>query len=614
MTVDGLINSKSFLPASADQIRQRGWKQADIIIITADAYVDHPSFGVALIGRWLEKNGYRVAILSQPDFRSAEPFRAFGPPRLFWAITSGAIDSRLNDYASMGHRRKQDLYSPGGIAGNRPSRPLLVYAARAREAFPNVPIILGGLEASLRRLVHYDFIEDKMKRSVLTDAKADLLVFGMAELAILEIAQRLNAGEHISSLTDIAGTAYPVRKDTKIPASIVRIPSLEEQSIDKYFVMDAQKLYQPQANPGGLPIIQEQNPGTIIVMPPARALTTEEMDSLYDLPFTRCWHPMYNRLGGVPALEPIRFSITSHRGCFGGCSFCTLYFHQGKTISWRSSESILSEAKSFNKNKEFHGTISDIGGPTANMYGLSCSSKKSCSRISCLFPSICKNLNTDMSSLLSLMESLLKLKKSSSGISNIYIASGIRHDLALQSREYVNLLCSDFVGGHLKVAPEHKNPNVLQLMGKPPFEIFEEFESLFTEQSRRAGKQQFLVPYFISGHPGCSTDEALSLTEYLVSRGFCPRQVQDFIPIPLTTSAAMFVSGQELNGKKLYVPSGRKEKRLQAALLQYYLPQNKKIVNEVLRSRKRDDLINKIRHIQTRKQKTPAVHQWEADT
>ena len=378
--------------------------------------------------------------------------------------------------------------------------------------------------------------------------------------------------------------------------------------------MAAQKLYQPQAHPGGLPVTQEQNPGTIIVMPPARELTTEEMDNLYDLPFTRCWHPVYNRLGGVPALEPIRFSITSHRGCFGGCSFCSLYFHQGKTISSRSSESIIAEAKSFKKHKEFHGTISDIGGPTANMYGLSCSSRKSCSRTSCLFPAICKNLKLDMSPLLSLMESLVRLKKSSSSISNIHVASGIRHDLALCSKEYVNLLCSSFVGGHLKVAPEHKSPKVLQLMRKPPFELFEEFESLFREESRRVGKQQYLVPYFISGHPGCSTDDALSLTEYLVSRGLCPRQVQDFIPIPLTTSAAMFVSGQDMNGKKIYVPSGRREKRLQAALLQYYLPQNKKIVNELLRNRKRGDLADKIRHIQFRKQKLPAVHQWEADS
>ena len=318
-------------------MQQRGWHQADIILITGDAYVDHPSFGVALIGRLLESNGFRIAILAQPDWRSIEPFRALGKPRLFWGITSGCIDSRLNDYASLGNKRKEDVYSPGGKLGLRPYRPLLVYSARAREAFPDVPIVLGGLEASLRRLAHYDYIEDKLKRSVLIDAKADLLVHGMAEFQIIEIARRLNNGESIDQLTNIPGTAYPVKNRTKLPENTVSLPSLSQQQADKSLAMSAQLQYQKQAHPAGYAVIQEQDPSKIVVLPPAEPINDTTLDSLYELPFTRCWHPKYDSAGGVPALKPVQFSITTHRGCFGGCSFCSIYFHQGKDISSRST-------------------------------------------------------------------------------------------------------------------------------------------------------------------------------------------------------------------------------------------------------------------------------------
>lgn len=596
-----LTNIGVFLPTTLDEMKQRGWGQADVILVTADAYVDHPSFGVALIGRLLEKHGYRVAILAQPEWRSVDAFHSLGPPRLFWGITSGCVDARLNDYASMGNRRRQDVYSPGGTLGLRPERPLLVYSARAREAYKGIPIILGGLEASLRRLVHYDYIEDKLKRSVLIDAKADILVFGMAELVILEIASRLNSGGSISDLINIPGTAYRIAGGIRIPDNAVPMPSLSQQQAGKNLVMSAQLQYQKQAHPGGQPVVQEQDPGTIVVMPPARPLTTAEMDQLYDLPFTRCWHPRFDKQGGVPALKPVQFSITTHRGCFGGCSFCSINFHQGKHITSRSVQSLLNEAEVICRHHQFRGTIVDVGGPTANMYGMQCSKKDECSRTSCLLPSPCKNLKLNHRPLLEMMETFIRWRQGGGKKINVYVASGIRHDLALESKEYIDLLVSQFVGGHLKVAPEHYCDKVLALMGKPPFELFEEFEERFNEVSRRAGKEQYLVPYFISAHPGCTTQDALTLTEYLVSRSWRPRQVQDFVPIPLTLSTAMYVSGTDSRGRRTYIPRGRRDKHLQAALLQYYQPRNEKVLVDFLKSVNRGDLLSKVRHMQSSK-------------
>jgi uncharacterized radical SAM protein YgiQ len=498
----------------------------------------------------------------------------------------------------MGHRRKKDVYSPGGVLGLRPRRPLLVYSARVREAFKGIPLILGGLEASLCRLIHYDFIENKLKRSILIDAKADLLVHGMGESAIKEIAERLGNGRSVNDLANIPGTAYLVKRETAVPETVIRLPCLSQQEADQSLVMSSQKLYQTQAHPKGLPVIQDQEPGEIIVMPPSEPLSTFEMDRLYDLPFTRRWHPRYDKAGGVPALEPIRFSITTHRGCFGGCSFCSIYFHQGKQICSRSIDSLLTEANCFTKHKQFRGTISDIGGPTANMYGMKCDRCDNCRRLSCLAPSVCNHLKSNAEQLIKMMESFLKWQGNQRSRTNIYVASGIRHDLALQNKEYIELLARHFVGGHLKVAPEHYCPKVLELMSKPPFELFEEFEAYFKEVSRQAGKEQYLVPYFISSHPGCTADDALKLTEYLISHSWCPRQVQDFTPIPLTTSTAMYVSGLDTKGKKIYVPRGRKEKILQAALLQYYESKNKKIVTDFLRHQHRTDLISRINYLQ----------------
>ncbi len=595
--------SNPFLPVCRADIDALGWQSPDIILVTGDGYVDHPAFGVALMARWLAHHGFRVAILPQPDWRSVEPFRAMGRPRLFWGITSGCIDSRLNNYASLGHRRREDLYSPGGRTDLRPDKPLLTYAARAREAFKDVPIVLGGLEASLRRLVHYDYIEDRLKRSVLIDAKADLLIHGMGERATLEIARRLAAGRSVDAMGDIPGLGYRIVRDIQPPAEAVVLTGREALQANPQRFMDCQLAYQQQAHPGGKPVVQEQDPGRIVVNPPAAPLSEAELDTLHALPFTRDAHPMYVRAGGIAALEPVRFSITTHRGCFGGCSFCAIYFHQGKQIASRSEDGILAEAGQIIRHRDFKGTISDIGGPTANMYGMACPDAVTCRRESCLFPAPCAKLPGDHSRMVGLLERVLRWQQGQKRKVRSTVASGIRHDLALKSRDYIQLLAGHFVGGHLKVAPEHYCPHVLNLMRKPGFEVFKEFEARFAQASARAGKEQYLVPYFISGHPGCSSEDALALTEYLVSRNWRPRQVQDFVPAPLALSTAMYVSGRSPKRKRIVVPRGRADKKLQIALLQYYDKRNLRQIENYLTARGRRKLLAQIRHAQSRSQK-----------
>ncbi len=588
----------AFLPTTRGEMDALGWDEADIILVTADAYVDHPAFGVALIGRWLTAHGFKVAILDQPDWKTVEPFRSLGQPRLFWGISSGCIDSRLNMYASMGNKRREDAYSPGGKLGLRPDRPLLAYSARAREAYKGVPIVLGGLEASLRRLVHYDYIADKLQRSVLADAKADLLVHGMGEQTILEIARRLDAGQGIDDMTDIPGLAYRVIRDVAVPEGAVELAGRESLEADHETFMAFQLAYQNEARPAGRPVVQEQGPGLIVVNPPAAPLDEKELDRLYDQPFTRMWHPKYDKLGGVPAMKPVQFSMTTHRGCFGGCSFCAIYFHQGKQIASRSEASILAEADALVRHKQFTGTISDIGGPTANMYGMTCSSAATCKRMSCLFPSVCGKLPASHDRMLGLMHKILDWRAHQKCKVHVFIASGIRHDLALKSRAYVNLLAKEFVGGHLKVAPEHTCDHVLDMMQKPHNETFEQFEAMFAEATKKAGKEQYLVPYFISSHPGSSPEEAARLTEYLVKRNWRPRQVQDFVPAPLALATAMYVSGLSTKGKRIHIPRGRGEKRLQAAMLQYYDRRNWKLIEGYLSPRNKHKLLSQIRRLQ----------------
>ena len=589
-----------FLPSSAEEMQSLGWERPDIILVTGDGYVDHPAFGVSLIGRWLEKHGYRTAILAQPDWRDVGPFRQFGPPRLFWGITSGCIDSRLAMYGSMGHRRKTDDYSPGGRTDLRPDKPLAAYAARCREAFKGIPILLGGLEASLRRLIHYDYIEDQLKRSILIEAKADLLVFGMAERQILSIARRLDKGQTTAQLTDIPGVAYRLIGGLEPPAGAVVLPGWEELRAEQGLFMKAHLAYQKQAHPAGRAVLQGQGVETVVVNPPAEPLSTEEMDALYAMPFTRNWHPKYDRQGGIAALEPVRFSITSHRGCFGGCSFCSIYFHQGKSVSSRSVDSILREAEAIAGHPDFKGTIQDVGGPTANMYGMKCGRGSSCSRSSCICPDLCPHLEGEQRPSVKLLGALQQWAGQQKRPVRIYVASGIRHDLALAAPRYLELLVGHFVGGHLKVAPEHISPPVLTLMNKPPFGVFEEFERCFQQLTRKAGKKQYLVPYFISGHPGCTPADAVKLTEYLVCRNWKPRQVQDFVPIPLTLSTAMFVSGRSPEGKPIHVPKGLREKKLQFALLQYYDKRNRRILEPFLREQGYEHLLRQIRYIQDR--------------
>ncbi|MHC4882958.1 MAG: YgiQ family radical SAM protein [Planctomycetota bacterium] len=580
------------LPTTRKEITGLGWDQADIVLVTADAYVDHPSFGAALIGRWLARHNFKVAILAQPDWHSADDFRAIGPPRLFWAITSGCIDSRLNMYASMGSKRREDLYSPGGKLGLRPDRPLVVYSERCRQAHKGVPIILGGLEASLRRLVHYDYITDKLQRSVLADAKADLLVHGMGETAILEIARRLDAGRPLNDLHDIPGTAYRVIKGATVPDNAVELPSREQLEADTAKFMDFQLAYQHESSPSGRPAVQDQGPGQIVVNPPAAPLSQQDLDTLYALPFTRMAHPKYDTLGGVPALKPVQFSITTHRGCFGGCSFCAIYFHQGKQISSRSPESIVAELDRITKHPQFKGTVEDIGGPTANMYGMACADAATCKRMSCLYPSPCAKLPSH-DAVIAMLKAVLKWRNAHRKKPHVFVASGIRHDLALQSPDYIRLLAKHFVGGHLKVAPEHICPVVLDMMQKPHNDTFEAFEVEFAEASKAAGKQQYLVPYFISSHPGSSPEEAEKLTEYLVKR-----QVQDFVPAPLALATAMVVSGLSPKKKTIHIPRGRGEKRLQMALLQYYDKRNFKAISQYLTPRGKHKLLAQIRKLQ----------------
>lgn len=574
-----------------------GWKQADIILITADAYVDHPAFGAALIGRWLTHHGFKVAVLAQPDWHSADDFRSLGAPRLCWAITSGCIDSKLNAYASMGNKRREDAYSPGGKLGHRPDRSLVVYSERCRQAYKGVPIILGGLEASLRRLVHYDYIADKLQRSVLADAKADLLVHGMGESAILEIVRRLDDGRELNELHDIPGTAYRVIKGATVPDDAVELPSREALEADHTKFMDFQLEYQKQATPAGRAVVQDQGPGKIIVLPPAPPLTEKQIDALYSLPFSRSWHPKYDKLGGVPALKPVQFSITTHRGCFGGCSFCAIYFHQGKQIASRSPTSIIAELDRIAKHPQFRGTVEDIGGPTANMYGMACTQAAACKRMSCLYPSPCSKLPSH-DAVIAMLNRVLQWQSAQKKRPHVFVASGIRHDLALASRDYIRLLAKHFVGGHLKVAPEHICPHVLDMMQKPHNDTFETFEREFADASRRAGKQQYLVPYFISSHPGSSAEEATRLTEYLVKRRWRPRQVQDFVPAPLALATAMYVSGRSPKKKTIHIPRGRGEKRLQAALLQYYDKRNFKTISQYLTARGKHKLLAKIRTLQ----------------
>ncbi len=604
-------SAQRFLPTTAADLKARGWDQLDIIIVTGDAYVDHPAFGPVLIARFLEGRGFKVGIIAQPDWHSAEAFKALGKPRLFFGVSAGNLDSMLNRLTAQKKNRGEDQYSPNGATESRPDRATIVYAQRCREAFPDVPIILGGIEASLRRIAHYDYWSDKVRRSVLFDAKADLLVFGMGERPIWEVADRLRRGEKISDIRDVRGTAYLVKNDEAKrheadPArraadrKTVVLPSYEEVVADKRAFALMSGAFQRETNPGnGRPLLQRHGDRAIYMNPPARPLEDGEgseggiaMDELYDLPFERAPHPMYEG-ARIPAFETVKHSVVLMRGCFGGCTFCSITEHEGRVIQNRSKASVLREIRSLRRGGDFRGTITDLGGPTANMYSLKCKSEEiesKCRRLSCVHPGVCENLKTDHGPLIELMRAV----RAEDGVKHVFIASGVRYDLAELSPEYVQELAAHHVGGQLSVAPEHVSPRVLEKMKKPGIEAYERFQNMFACASKDAGKEQYDIPYFISGHPGSTMEDMVELALWLKKNGKRPRQVQDFIPTPMSMAACMYWTGIDpLTMEPVYTATGLREKKLQKALLLYWNPEQWPLAREALREAGRADLIGR---------------------
>src|SRR4051812_37754413 len=578
------------LPMSMDEARRRGWDELDIVFVTGDAYIDHPSFAMAILGRVLEAGGFRVGIVSQPDWRKADDWRRFGRPRLFFGISAGNMDSMINHYTANKKVRNADAYSPGGRIGLRPDRATLSYCQRAREAFPGVPVIAGGVEASLRRLAHYDYWSDKVRRSILLDCKADLVVFGMGEEAILEIAQRLQKGETVKDLRNMRGVAYALGASEKPTEDAIVLPSYEDVCRDKPLFAEATRIIHNETNPyNARRLVQWHDRQAIVANPPAFPISQRSMDVIYTLPYTRRPHPAYKE--PIPAFDMIKDSVTIMRGCFGGCTFCSITAHQGRVIQSRSKDSVLLEIEQMAADPKFKGTVSDIGGPTANMYQMQCTRPEVeaiCRRQSCVHPTICKLLGTDHGPLVKLMRDVRKTP----GIKKVLVASGIRMDLARRSPEYMKELVQHHVGGHLKVAPEHVDPGVLMKMRKPANDDFEKFTAVFNRESKQAGKPQYIVPYFIASHPGCGLDEMIHLATFLKANGYQPDQVQDFIPAPFDVATAMYYTGLDPFTKKpVYIARQLRDRKLQRALMQFFKPENYFEVREALRQAKRTDLI-----------------------
>ncbi len=648
-----------FLPVNMSDVKKRQWDVLDFVLVTGDAYVDHPSFGAAIISRLLESLGYRVGIIAQPDWtKGPEPFMTLGRPELAFLVTSGNIDSMVAHYTSLKKKRREDLYSPGGKEGRRPDRALIVYTSAIRQAYKNIPVVLGGLEASLRRLSHYDYWSDSVRRSVLADSKADLLVYGMGEKPLAEIAERLRRGENIRDIKNVRGTVYR-QAEKPVGDGIVFLHPFEEASRDKrLYAENFAASYRNTDHIKASVLAEKTGAQYIIQNKPSAPLESEELDKVYSLPFTREEHPSYLAEGGVPALKEISFSITSSRGCFGACSFCSLAFHQGRAVRGRSHDSILREAEIITAHPEFKGYIHDVGGPTANFRNPSCRKQieKGCCERRCLTPTPCKNLEADHKDYITLLRKLRKVK----GVKKVFIRSGIRFDYLLldpdveNDREgnFLKELCEHHISGQLKVAPEHVSDRVLSLMGKSPRKIYDKFVERFDRENRRIGKKQFLVPYFISAHPGSTLDDAIELALYLKKNRFIPDQVQDFYPTPGTLSTCMFYTGLDplssknslpgagptpgtlstcmfytgldplssknsLPGagpdqktvssdmsdttlapisaasdmKKVYIPSTEEEKRMQKALIHFHKPGNYFLVKKALEKAERKDLI-----------------------
>ncbi len=596
-------------PITGAEMRARGWDAVDVVFVTGDAYVDHPSFAMAILHRVLEAAGFRVAMLSQPDWHSCEPWRQFGKPRLFFGVSAGNMDSMINHYTANKKVRNDDAYSPGGRIGLRPDRATLAYCQRCREAFPGVPVIAGGVEASLRRLAHYDYWSDTVRRSILLDSKADLVAYGMGEDAIVEIARRLAARQSVKDLRDMRGIAYALGASESVgfgarsvseggatrlayaSGSEVILPSFEEVKANKFAFAEATRLIHVHTNPlNAATMVQFHDRQAVVATPPALPISEADMDRIYDLPYTRRPHPIYKE--AIPAFEMIKDSVTIMRGCFGGCTFCSITAHQGRIIQSRSQSSILKEMKKLAADPEFAGVVSDMGGPTANMYQMRCTKpevEKICKRLSCVHPTICKLLGTDHGPLVDLM----RKSREEPGIRKVLVSSGIRMDLAQLSNEYVRELAAHHVPGRLKVAPEHTDPRVLDVMKKPDIDNFDAFARKFKKASEKAGKpKQFLVPYFIASHPGSDLNAMIDLAVYLKRNGYKPDQVQDFIPAPFDVATCMYHTGIDPFTKKpVQVAKNLRDRKLQRALMQFFKPANYFDVREALLQAGWSDLI-----------------------
>lgn len=597
------LPGSAFLPTTRQEMHARGWDELDILIITGDAYVDHPAFGPVLIARFLEGRGYRVGLIAQPDWRSTDDLLRMGRPRLFVGISAGNLDSMLNKLTAQKKVRSEDQYSPGGRTNCRPNRATIVYSNLCRQAFPGVPLILGGIEASLRRIAHYDYWSDSVRRSILLDAKADLLVFGMGELAAWEIARRLAQGETVGALTNVRGTAHilnnpgiwrPLLEDTSRAVTdrkLLCLPSYEEVCADKTAFANMSRIFQLETNPhNGRPLLQIHGDQAVYFNPPAPPLEEAQMDGLYALPFTRLPHPSYGDQP-IPAFKTVKDSIVTMRGCFGGCTFCSITEHEGRIIQSRSEQSVLAEVRSLSRMSGFSGVLSDVGGPTANMYKMRCKDSKiesACRRLSCVHPGICKNLVTDHEPLIGLLRSVRRQP----GIKRAMIASGVRYDLAERSPEFIRELAQHHTGGQLSVAPEHTDPEVLKRMKKPGIQSYERFAQAFCTASDQAGKEQYLVPYFITAHPGSTLKDTIALAQYLKRNNMRPRQVQDFIPTPMAVATTMYHTGIDpLTMQAVPVVRELREKRRLKALILWWDEAQWPLSREALIAAGRRDLI-----------------------
>lgn len=584
-----------FLPITREDMKKQNIESLDFIYVSGDAYVDHPSFGHAIITRLLESLGFTVGIIPQPDWKSDEDFKRLGKPNIAFLVSSGNIDSMVNGYTAAKKRRNDDYYSPGGKAGHRPDRAVIVYCNRIREAFGNIPIIIGGIEASLRRFAHYDYWDDRVRNSILVDSGADLLIYGMGERPFMEIAELLKYGKHLKDIKDIRGTCF-LTDDISCVKDYISLPTAEDTMKDKRKYADAFKIqYEEQDSVRGKTLIQKHGTRFLVQNPPAHTLTTKEMDMVYDLPYVREPHPSYEKLGGIPAIKEVKFSITAHRGCFGGCSFCALHFHQGRTIQPRSDESIIKEAKSFLNQKDFKGYIHDVGGPTANFRKPSCKKQLKvgvCKHRQCMFPEPCPNLEADHSGYVSLLRKLRAIP----GIKKVFIRSGIRYDYLLcdKKTDFMTELVKHHISGQLKVAPEHISDRVLKQMGKPGRKVYEKFKTLYNDTNKKLGLKQYTVPYLMSSHPGSDLKAAIELAEYIKDMGYDPEQVQDFYPTPGSLSTAMYYTGiNPVTSEKVYIPKTYEEKAMQRALLQYRNPSNRQLVLNALTKAGRTDLIGR---------------------